>query len=451
MATTLSAQESFGTIDKFIEQVGAAEKRGGDALLTPGSAHEDHKAATLDVQPTGEGKDGGKGHKVKHTKDDPPTKGPKLADAPIDEKNAFDLTRFAMPTGGTKQADAAFLTPGSAAADHDGQADLDPQPTGEGKKTEPKSGKEDPGTAVPARTDNESLNGGKYAADALEQMPLEELAKLASDLNNDFCAAVSTQEPTAAAQHVKQASAAIDPALAHQAGWEMAGLATGTFDKQAADNLVRQKLSEMIKTAAADADNVNTYLSNFRQGVLQAEMQKQAEGAMPPDPSMPPPPPSGDPGAGAGGPGGPSPMGAGAGGGGDPQAMMAALQQGGGGAPGGMPGGAPGGDPSGGAGGVDPQVMELAQVLSQLGVTPEELEQAMAQEEGGGGGPGGPGGPGAGGVAGGDPSAGGGGPAGGAEPAKMAGDRGSVKRGNTREGVREYIQEVIGRSRSRKA
>jgi hypothetical protein len=467
MATTLSAQESMGTIDRFIQEVGAAEKR-AEALSEPGSIGGETSHPVKNVDDRLEKVKEGERFKENTTDVNEDQGAPGIQKAPEAKAagdKAFDLSRFAKPTGRVKRAGegGAAQTPGSAADDHL-QIGTKVEPTGEDPSVETgsaKAGKEDPGSSHPARTDNTSLDGHKYAEDQLDKMPLEELAKLASDVNNDFCAAISIQEPSSQSFRVKQAGdAQIDPALAHQAGWEMAGLMTGNFDKRAADALVSAKLQGIIKTAADDADCVATFLDSYLQGQADVRaMQKRAgaEGGPPPDPSMPPPPPQGgmppggDP---MGGGGGGDPMGGGApmmgpeaggmGGGQAPDAMAAALGGGGGGAPGGAPGGMGGG----GGGDVDPQVLELAKVLEQLGVTPEQLEQAMAQEEGGGGGglaAGGPGGgPGA------DPSAGGGGPEGGAEPAKSAADKhASVKRGNTRDGVREYIQEVIQRSRRR--
>lgn len=120
--------------------------------------------------------------------------------------------------------------------------------------------------------------------------------------------------------------------------------------------------------------------------------------------------------------------------------MMAAL---GGGADAG--GGAPPGGPPGAGGGMDPEVMQLAKVLEQMGVSPEELEQAMQEQAGGGGGGPPPDGGGAPPGGGGGPPGGGGGPPPGME-AQAADRAGQDKTA----GMRQYISEIVQRSRARR-
>jgi hypothetical protein len=192
--------------------------------------------------------------------------------------------------------------------------------------------------------------------------------------------------------------------LAGQAGWELAGLLSGQFDKRAADSLVYSTLSEIIKTANDDADKAAVYLHSY-----QNELRKQAEGEemMPPemDPSAGGMPPAG---------------------GGDEAAMADAM--GGGGAPEGE-----GGD----------DVEQLAAVLDQLGISAEELEAAMAGQGAEGG---------EGGAPPMDPSMGGGAPP---EMANAAPNmeveasykQAAAKKGAANKNVRDYIQEVLERSR----
>lgn len=127
--------------------------------------------------------------------------------------------------------------------------------------------------------------------------------------------------------------------LAGQAGWELAGLLSGNFDKRAADSLVQGTLEEIIKTASEDADKVAAFLASYSD-----EMSKKAEGEMPADVD-PAAMMGGDPAAGAGP---------------DEAAMADAM----------------GGGEMAGEGGDD--VEQLAAVLEQLGISPEELEAAMA-------------------------------------------------------------------------
>jgi hypothetical protein len=191
--------------------------------------------------------------------------------------------------------------------------------------------------------------------------------------------------------------------LAGQAGWELAGLLSGQFDKRAADSLVYSTLSEIIKTANDDADKAAVYLHSY-----QNELRKQAEGEeMPPemDPSA----------------GGMTPAS-----GGDEAAMAGAM--GGGAAPEGE-----GGD----------DVEQLAAVLDQLGISPEELEAAMAGQGSEGG---------EGGASPMDPSMGGGAPPEMANAApnmevEAAYKQAAAKKGAANKNVRDYIQEVLERSR----
>lgn len=428
---TLSAQESMGTIERFIQEVGATEKRAADktaeqAHTEPGSigGETSHPVKNVDdrTQAAQEGE-----RSAENKKDVKEDQGaPSVENAP-EAKAAFDLSRFAKPIPGReKRAEGgAVQTPGSA-SDDQLQIGTKKEPTGEDPSVETnsaKAGKEDPGSKHPARTDNDQLDGHKYAADELEGMPLEKLAGLMSDIGNDLCASLAIHEPAAPVQQTKTASAQSDAEVAHQAGWELAGLVTGQgFDKQAADSMVQNALVEMIKTAEDDADNVASYIESYDAAIREAQQVKQAEEPpMDPSQAMPPPPgggmPTGGDPASALGMGG-----AAMGGEGGEEDMLSAL--GGGDGDGDEAGG---GEPQ-----VDEQTLQLAQILEELGVTPEELEAAMSAEQGGG-------------------EAGGGDLGGGAPPPKEAADRhtktAGVKRGNTRDGVREYIQEVISRSR----
>ncbi len=193
-------------------------------------------------------------------------------------------------------------------------------------------------------------------------MPIDQLAKVASDMGNNLLAKLAELKgdqhkldvngngkiegsDLAALRGGKKKEEhseedekeATD--LAGQAGWELAGLLSGNFDKRAADSLVHGTLEEIIKTASEDADKVAAFLSSYSE-----EMSKKAEGEMPAgvDPAAMM---GGDPAAEAGA----------------EEAAMADAMTGGEGA---------------GEGGDD--VEQLAAVLEQLGISPEELEAAMA-------------------------------------------------------------------------
>jgi hypothetical protein len=406
--TTLSAKESMGTIDKFIQEVGATEKAAQD------------KQATALSEPGSQG--GETSHPVKNVDDrlevakEGERSSENEADVKEDQGNpGVDST----PEAKAGSDGGAVQTPGSAADDHL-QIGTNTQATGDDPSTETnsaKAGKEDPGSSHPARTDNDQLDGHKYSADQLAQMDLGQIAKIAADLGNDLCASLAVEDPNASAasqaQPSKQAADNGQPenaALAHQAGWELAGLLTGDFDKEAADSLVEGTLQETIKVAADDADRVVRFLGAYEQGTQ--EKQAMGEEGMPPE-MMGGEPPAPE--------GGGMPMGEGGG----EEDMMAAL---GGGDPAAED--PMGGEMGGEMGGGDEEAEELAMILEELGVTPEELEAAMAAEEGGGLEEGG----------------------GEGMEVEASDRRGStktaaVKKGNTNAGVRDYVKEVISRSR----
>ena len=463
-----SAQASIGTIDRFIQEVGVAEKTAADKqaaapLSEPGSigGETKHPVKNVDdrLQAATEGARSKENEKdVKEDQGKPSVEN--APEATAKSAAALDLSRFAMPMQ-KKAEGGAVMTPGSAADDHL-QIGTKVAPTGDDPASETSSvkrTKDNPETTHPtggeiSQDGPQGGEGHKAGAD-YNTMSLEDMAKLAADLANSICADVTTEPQTQ--PRVKQAAAIDEAALASQAGWELAGMLSGNFDKQAADAMVQAELEAIIKTASDDADNVAHFLNNYY-----AAMQKQAAGEPPADPSADPaammaPPGGGVPmGGGEGGPmtgGAGGPMGAGPAGpmGGDP-----AAAGGGGGMEAALGGAGGAGGPEGGeGGGHEEELVKLLQLLEQLGVTPEELQQAMAEEAGGAGGPGG-GGAGGPEMAGGGEEAGsdeGGGEPAGEPPIKAGGDRratktaAAVKKGGTKVGVREYIQEVISRSR----
>ena len=408
---TTSAQASMQTIDQFLSAVGSV-KTAAEANTEPGSigGATTHPVKNVDdrTEPAKEGE-----RSAENTADVKKDQGSSSVDSTSEAKAASVMdvaSRFA------KKAEGAVQTAGSAADDHV-QIGTNVQATGDDPSNETnkaKAGKEDPGSSHPARTDNDALDGHKYAYDS--NTPLEKMANDFRDLGENVCAQIAwlsqqggNQKTAAAATvqangraptAVKQANA-IDPQLAAQAGWELAGLLNGTMDKQAADAMVENTLAEIIKTASDDADRTAAFFDEYF-----ANMAKQAEGEPPMDPS----------------------------------------------------GGPPGAEGGGGGGGEDQEAQQLAMVLEQLGVSPEELEAAMASIAGGGD-------PGAGGMppgAGGPPPGAGGMPPGAGGPPPGAGAGGPppgmevqgsdrTARGEKVANMRGYISEIISRSRQRKA
>jgi len=448
------AANPISTIADFLNAVGGGQTKQADAPLSEAGSiggATSHPVKSVDdrLQKAKEGE-----RSSENSKDVKEDQGaPSVENAP-EAKAGSDLMSlaraFARTSGTQKKAEGGAVMQGGSAADDQLQIGTNKQPTGDDPKSETnsaKSGKEDPGSSHPARTDNDQLDGHKYSLDA--NAPLEQLAKLTKEAGDNLCAAIFHVSKNGGAQktaeHAQQVGgsvvqqqpqtkqAEIDPYLAHQAGWEMASLIAGKFDKRAADSMVTNTMYSIVKQASDDADLYIWYAKNFLQG-----QQKQAEGEMPMDPA-----------AGGGAPPGGDPM-AGGGGGGGEDAMMAAL--GGGAPPGGDPmgGGAPpGGDPmgGGGGGGMDPETMALAQLLQQANISPEELEAALAEQGGGGGGDpmGGMGG---------DPMAGGGGEPpmpGGEKPANDRGGRAAQQSTKHAGEMHKYITELVGRSRARRA
>jgi hypothetical protein len=228
-------------------------------------------------------------------------------------------------------------TAGTTASDDHIQIGTKKAPTGEDPSTETSSvnsSLKDPGSSHPARVDNDALDGSKYAS-----MSLEMLAKTASDTANEILAsqelAQLMQQVAPAGQPAQKTASEVSEA--GQVGWDLAGLVSGGLDKQALDGALQARMEDIIKVAAADADNVIEYLVSYQQ--QKQAMDAAVMGGMPPEAAM---------------------------GGMPPEAAM-----------GGMP-------PEAGAGGGGDELEQLMQLLEQLGITPEELMAAMAAEQGGG-------------------------------------------------------------------
>lgn len=246
-----------------------------------------------------------------------------------------------------------------------------------------KAGKDDPGSSHPARTDNDSLDGHKYAS-------LSEMLKQAADLGNKVMAAMATPEPAQApATPSKTAADAADAERAAQAGYDTAAAATAGFDKVAFDQQLVHEVAETVAIARRRAVKVAEALT----AMVQAQKAAGSAGEDGANPPMAGGEAGGEEGGelsdeellaalggGGGGeggaPGGDPGMGAGGMPGGDPG--MGA---------GGMPG--PGGDPSmggdpgmGGEGGGGPEdeTAMLLHVLEQAGITPEQLQALVSKQ-----------------------------------------------------------------------
>ncbi len=330
-----------------------------------------------------------------------------------------------------------------------------------------KGGKDDPGSTMPARTDNDALDGHKYASASLgaclavhtqladgiladlangqgRSLSKEALAKATAGRGNMSPSAAGTNPPAAprtqmagsapagqklagaqpssigamiqkAARAVQAGKISPDsPAagnVALEAGYSLAA-ALGV-EKQAAQEAVAELIENTINDAHIDADLFGAYYNTFRRKHAGDDAGEGEDHNHPGDDTSGANDAEGTGGE-TGGPGG-GEMGGDAGGGGSLGDLL-----GGGGDPGGLAGaggppGGGGGDPMGGVG-KEEAVMQLVSALDELGIP---LETLMSADGGMGGGMGGdpaaggmPGGP----PPGGDPMMGGAPPMGGPPP-----------------------------------
>lgn len=405
------------TIDAFLGQVGRI-KQAAEAHTEPGSIGGETKHPVKNVDDRTEVAQEG----ARSAEND--------KDVKEDQGAAGVNSQAQAKAGAAKRAEGAPMTPGSAADDHL-QMGTNVQATGDDPANETgkaKAGKTDPGSKHPARTDNDGLDGHKYAG-----LSFHKLAALAAAVGNDLCAQAAwlSQGPAPAAAAAKQAAAAKPAApgvaadLAEAAGYELAG-AVGGHDKRALDQVVANELALLVKVAQDRAAMVHGWLTEYGEAQTKAAQAKAANGMPPPDGGGPPA---------------------------DDGAMLAAL---GGGEPadGGMPPPDGGAMPPDGGGDDEAKAEELAQVLAELNVSPEELQQLLDQQGGDEAPP--------------DAAAGGGGmppPAGGAPGMEVQARAGAAKRPlakrasapattkkqggvvPTAEQTRQFIVEMIERSR----
>ncbi len=390
---TNSAIQSVNNIERFLQEVAATEKKAAEAHTEPGSIGGPTEHPVKDVDDFTE--NASEGFRSTENEEDV-----KEDQGPASVENTPDNVAAKKAMDG-KSEDGSINPPGTASSDQC-QIGTKKEPTGQDPSVETasvKAEKEDPASAPdgsvghsasPARTNNSELDGYKYAS-----MSIEQLQQVVANQGNDLLAKVASYTKAADCscdksdcddcnpeksaklkgnQHkldangngklegsdfaalrngadakddkskpeIKEASN-----VAGQAGWELAGLLNGQFDKQAARAAVTAKLEHIIQDGSSDAVKVAEFLT-----VYSGELQKQAMGEMPQ--------------------------------GVDPAALMGEE-------PGGMPGEADeaamidamaGGEADEMAGGGD-DVAQLAAVLDSLGISPEELDAAMAAEGGG--------------------------------------------------------------------
>ena len=403
MATTVKKQ--IDSIDRFLRAVGYSEKNAAEANTEPGSIGGATAHPVKDVDDyTEDAVEGARSaENTKDVKDD---------QGPASVENA-------KKAAARKRASArkwAAHDPNGSASDDQLQIGTKKQPTGEDPSVETssvKAEKEDSETSHPASTDNSELDGNKYAS-----MSTAVLYKLSNDLGTRVLISLTKkaededEDEDEDEEDEDEEKDGVD--IAGQAGWELAGLLSGQFDKRAADALVYSTLTEIVKTANNDADKAAVYLYSY-----QNELRKQAE-----EDSNSQIDPAALAAMSASTEGG---------GGGDDAALAQALGGGGGdGDDAALAQALGGGEAPEGEGGDD--VEQLAEVLDQLGISPEELEAAMAAKDSEGAAPPIP----ASAFAGDEPNM---------EVEAAYAKQAAAKKGAANKNVRDYIQEVLERSR----
>ena len=424
MPQASTTTKSLQSIGRFLQEVGDFNKAAAEAHTEPGSVGgpTTHPVKQVDDF-TEEAKEGFRS--AENDADVKADQGP----ASVDNTPAGVADKKAEALSG--KSESGDINPAGTAASDQLQIGTKKEPTGQDPSVETgsaKAEKEDPASAPagqmghstsPARTNNSELDGFKYA-----ELSLDQHMKVASDLANQVLVGISHLQKKAelkgdqdnldtdgdgkiegsdlaALRKKKDGKKDSDcdkeaADLAGQAGWELAGLLSGDFDKRAADSLVQDTLEKVIHTANSDAEKVAEYLVSYAQ---ETDNIKSAMGDMP----------EGIP---------PEAIGAG-------EAAPAGAEEE-------MAGAMMGGE---GAAGDDAELAQLVQVLEQLGITPEELEAAMAAEGGGEA---------MGGEAMGEEAMG---EEAMADEAAGMEVEAAAKQGSTGKTTRDYIQEVLERSR----
>lgn len=271
-----------------------------------------------------------------------------------------------------------------------------------------KDTKDDPGSTHPARTDNKSIDGSKYASynanqirDWHTEISNSILADLANGQGPRLDKAAQANTPAAPAPKTQQQVKTIDdmikaataavksgqvvgtPAAGNadlQAGYELA--AQLGLEKAAAQAAVADCLAQTIQDAHLDADLFGAFYTNFTKRAADAdESGGEGEDHSKPGDSASGASPAGglgdDP-AGSADPAGSPASGGGAGGGGSLGDLL-----GGGADPGGLAAGGGGG----GAVSQDDALMQLVAALDELGIPLEALAAAGGGAPGAGGPP----------------------------------------------------------------
>ena len=402
-ALSKAASESLNTIDAMLARIDGRTKLAAEANTEPGG----YAGATT--------------HPVKDVDD-------RTEDADEGARSAENTSDVKEDQGG-QSVDST--TPGTPGGQDSVQMDvgLTSKATGEDSASETdsaKDGKEDSETSHPARTDNDALDGHKYAHHVLSLIKTSQasgtnlLAKIAVEsegelrkqaqakqatFNNGNAAPAKPGDKKAASSCTKCSSS---PCTCQEAGAKLAGVQFQDA-QDAQDTLIVQSLAETIQIAEKMAQHTAAYLYEFEKASMDDEGNEDdpsgnSQGGESSDEQGQD---SADDGGGSspiGGNAAPDDGGQGGmGGGGDEAALLELLgggqnmgaeeaagdMRGGGMPPGGdMGGGMP---PEGGMGGGDDLVAAIAQMppqeqamlaeaLAQAGVSAEGFENKVAQK-----------------------------------------------------------------------
>ena len=429
-ASPNSAHDALQTIEQFVSQVGGDTTK--QAAVDQGSHTEPG------------GYDGQTSHQSKNVQDD--TEEARTGEQAADnEKEVKDDHGQASVNAGNESKNAmegnSQAHNPSTQANQQYQIGTNVQSTGQDPSSETEStkpGKEDSqyegSSTHPARTDNDQIDGHKWAKEASLDQLVQRMQKLGNEICSELSQSGDGQTPEKGAQKQaegdcphgykskddcptcdgdggkdKQSDDAEYQKLAQAAGAELAGLATGRLDKQAAEQMVTNSIEQVIKEAQVDADRTADYLDAYfaKAGEEEGKSEEDQEGkgdSLSGDGSRESSSSSGGDSNSGSKDSGNSKQSTGetssggedategqetapAGGGGeDPAALMSAMggedpAAGGGEEMAGAPAG--GGDEMAGApaggGGEEDMMAQLGPILEQLGVAPEEVAQALEE------------------------------------------------------------------------
>ena len=123
-------------------------------------------------------------------------------------------------------------------------------------------------TSHPASTENREIGNAKYAEAFTADMSLEKLAAALIENGNRLAAVLLVEKTAGEATETK--TAAIDPAAAAKAGSDLAGAVNGTLTEKAAQE-IQQDVYAVVKMASDKADLFAQYVKGVAAGIQEKE------------------------------------------------------------------------------------------------------------------------------------------------------------------------------------